>query len=107
MSAPWRSASGATTAAPVHTIHNYTSAQLQTMTVPELLGTGHFEMSAKRLFCLCQNSTNYLDMVGSYVEALTFASTGVLLFALLVLVAQCFFCCCFEDGSRYYDPTLL
>ena len=77
------------------------------MTVPDLLGTGHLEMSAKRLFCLCENSTNYLEMVDSYVQALTVASSGMLLFALLVLVGQCCFCCGFEDGSRYYDPTLL
>jgi hypothetical protein len=64
-------------------------------------------MSAKRLFCLCESSKEFAEMIDSYTSLFTTTSVVVLLFALLVLVGQCCFCCAFEDSSHYYDPDLL
>eukprot|EP00966_Prymnesium_polylepis_P238734 5521504-Prymnesium_polylepis.1 len=91
----------------VRRARNYTVAQLQSMTVPDLLGRGHMPMSAKRLFCLCESSKEFAEMIDSYTSLFTTTSVVVLLFALLVLVGQCCFCCAFEDSSHYYDPDLL
>ena len=64
--------------------------------------------SAKQLFCLCQGSSEYRQLVGEYRLAFYWATAGVALLAALPLTAGvCFLCGCVVDDSRYFDEELL
>ena len=80
------------------------------------LGQGELPLSAKALFCLCERSPEYVQMVQGYTDTLTWASlpfTPALFFLLAILpIALCLCLCCpiairITDTSKYYDKDLV
>ena len=83
----------------------------------EALGKGDVPLSPKALFCLCEGSSEYVGLLDSYTETLTWASWPFTFWAPFFLLAVapltlCIYMFCpifgrLEDTSRYYDKDLL
>ena len=72
-----------------------------------LLGGADLEMSAKRLFCLCEGSPGYRRVIDLYVGAMHASWLLMIVFVLTMVTFLLCFCCQCQDGGQYYDPELL